>query len=194
MNIKFLAFLFITLSSYSFGLTASASCKYELNLSKTKIYWTAYKTPKKVGVKVNFDKFKIQTKSTSANSIDSLVQDASFEVDAMTVNSNNPERDAKLKSMFFSNNNSPLTISGQVVSKSMDKIDVELKLNGNNKKISMDYNIKENLFKATGKIDVLDFALSENLRKLNDACKIQHEGKTWSDVEITIESEFDKKC
>jgi hypothetical protein len=194
MNIRFLAFLLINLSSFTFSATANASCHYELNLSKTKIYWTAYKTPKKVGVKVNFDKFNIQTNKASTNSIDSLVQDASFEVDALTVNSNNPERDAKLKSMFFSNNNSPLTISGQVVSKSKDKIEVDLKLNGNSRKISMAYSITENLFKATGKIDVLDFALGENLKKLNDACKIQHDGKTWSDVEIVIESEFDKKC
>jgi hypothetical protein len=178
-----------------FSSPVIANCNFGLNLSKTKISWTAFKTPKKVGVKAGFDTFTITTdKGANSSSIESLVQGASFEVNALSVNSKNPERDTKLKNLFFSKSATPLSISGKVVGMTKNELEVELELNGVKKKLMMNTTIKDNLFTANGKIDVLDFSLNENLSKLNEACKVLHEGKTWSDVEITIESEFDKNC
>lgn len=174
---------------------AFSACKYNVNINKSKITWVAFKTQKKVGVKIAFDKFTITpAKSTGAKSAKELVRDASFTIDTLSVNSANPERDATIKSNFFTSNNTPLSISGKVLSFKNNEIEVELKINEVKKKIMMQTTLKDNVFAANGKIDVLDFVLGDNLNKLNQACNVLHEGKTWSDVEIKIESEFDKKC
>lgn len=180
----------LAFSSLSYG-----ACKYKVNLEKSKISWVAFKTPKKVGVKVGFDKFSITpAKATGSKSIKDLVKNASFTIDVLSLNSANPERDTKLKDIFFTSANTPLLISGKVLTFKKNEIEVELKINETKKIIKMQTSLKDNIFEANGKIDVLDFALNENLRKINEACKVLHEEKTWSDVEIKIESEFDKKC
>lgn len=182
--------MFLAFSSLSFS-----ACKYNVNREKSKISWVAFKTPKKVGVKVEFNKFTITPANTmGSKSIKELVNRASFTIDVLSLNSANTERDTKIKNIFFTSNNTPLSISGKVLSFKKNEIEVELKINETKKIIKMQTNLKDNIFEANGKIDVLDFALNENLSKINEACKVLHEGKTWSDVEIKIESEFDKKC
>lgn len=193
MKFSIISISVISFLTYSFP-TFSA-CLYSLNLNKSKISWVAFKTPKKVGVKVAFDNFTITApRSSAVKTIKEIIKNARFTIDPLSLNSTNPERDTKLRDYFFTSNHSPISISGKVLNYKKNEILVELKINETKKKIKMQTSLKDNIFEANGKIDVLDFALGENLKKINEACKVLHEEKTWSDVEIKIESEFDKKC
>lgn len=186
----------ILLSSLIFfsSFAQAAACKFHYNNDTSKINWIAFKTPKKIGVNVAFDKLTIQPKKKHAQKIEDLVIGSTFIIDTTSVNSKNPERDEKLKNFFFTSKGKPVSIEGKVLSLKDNILEVELKINEAKKIITMKSTISDKFFSATGSIDVLDFALSENLGLINDACKDLHEGKTWSDVEIKIESQFDQKC
>jgi hypothetical protein len=41
---------------------------------------------------------------------------------------------------------------------------------------------------------VLEFALNDQFNALHKACKTLHEGKTWTDVEISVTADFTKEC
>lgn len=176
------------------SLVASASCQFTYSDKKTKISWVAFKTPKKVGVNASFNKIFIKTKKSKAKSINDLINGARFTVDSTSVNSANPDRDAKLINNFFTTNNKPLQISGKVLSIKDNVLELELQLNQTKKVLKMITKLEGQIFQAQATIDVLDFALGDNLRAINEACKELHENKTWPDVEIKIESEFEQKC
>ena len=85
-----------------------------------------------------------------------------------------------------------MKISGVVNKIDSNYLYVDMTLAGKTVKVPMKYDIEDGELEAEGIIDVLDFALSENLAALNKACYALHEGKTWSDVQIEIESKFSK--
>ena len=178
----------------STSLIASASCQFTYSEKKTKISWVAFKTPKKVGVNASFNKIFIKTKKSKAKSINELINGARFTVDSTSVNSANPDRDAKLINNFFTTNRKPLQISGKVLSIKDNVLELELQLNQTKKVLKMITNLEGKIFQGLATIDVLDFALGDNLRSINEACKELHENKTWPDVEIKIETEFEQKC
>jgi hypothetical protein len=175
-------------------IVASASCQFTYSEKKTKISWVAFKTPKKVGVNASFNKISIKTKKAKAKSINDLINGTRFTIDSTSVNSANPERDTKLINYFFTTNSKPLQISGKVLSIKDNVLELELQLNQTKKVVKMNTSLEGKNFQAQASIDVFDFALGDNLRAINEACKDLHENKTWPDVEIKIETEFELKC
>jgi hypothetical protein len=74
-------------------------------------------------------------------------------------------------------------------------IDVELTMNGASTVTKLDYTFVDGKFEAKGVVDVITaFGMNSFLEAINKACLALHEGKTWSDVEISIHSEFDSVC
>lgn len=191
---KFYSLLLLSTLITDIPSAAAAACKYFYNNETSKVSWVAFKTPKKLGVNVVFDKIIINPNKKSALKIEDLVIGSTFLIDTTTVNSKNPERDDKLKNFFFISKGKPVTIEGKVLSLKENILEVELKINETKKIILMKTSIVGKTFSAMGSIDVIDFALSKNLGLIHEACKDLHEGKTWSDVEIKIESIFDQKC
>lgn len=170
---------------------------YQLKPNSAKITWTAFKTPKKVGVNGSFDEvlwdFKnTPHKSATANQWVTVVEGAAFKIKSMSVNSGNKERDAKLVQYFF-NKMTSTEISGQVlkVDHHKNKVQVELNLNGIKKVITFDVQFSAPKLVMTSSIDVLDFKLKDSLAAIHEACKTLHEGKTWSDVNLKVEAELE---
>lgn len=182
----------LSLSAVLLSLNTYAACQFELNKKDTALNWTAFKTPKKVGVKAKFDSFEI--KSSDNSSIENAIKSANFTVDSRTVNSGNPARDQKIVTFFFTKSDKPIQIQGKVVALKKDVATVKLTFNGVEKDIEMKVAQKENAATLSGKIDVLDFSLDPQLKAINEACKALHEGKTWSDVEIELDAKFTKTC
>lgn len=184
----------IFLTMFSAQLFAgNEQCSYSYDAASSKVGFEAFKTYKKAGVKIGFDKVEI-TPSTKETTVLGQVVGASFTIDTQTVNSANPVRDEKLKSMFFMNGKKALTIVGKVIDSKDDFVNVEFVIGGKKMVVPLKYTITDNKFEAKGTIDMLDFGLSSNLKKINKACLDLHEGKTWSDVNIFIESTFVKNC
>ena len=175
-----------------FSNAQAENCNFAL--SSSKLEWTAYKTPKKVGVKGSFEKFDIKTKKDQSKSIELAIKDSKFTVDSSTVKTGDPVRDERILNFFFIKNTKPVEISGKVKSVKKDKVEVEFNINGTKKVVPMTLTIQDNSATLVGGIDVMDFVMGENLSLLAEACKVEHEGKTWSTVDLSLVAEFTKTC
>lgn len=156
--------------------------------------WTAFKTPKKVGVKGQFNVFKII--SSKSASIDELLSKATFEVDTKSVSTNDKPRDAKIFQFFFKTMTKGSAISGKVLKVGPASVDVEFSLNGATKIITLAkvYDEVKNTLTLTGEMNVLDFDMKDNLARLTKACHTLHEGVTWPDVKIELMASVPKTC
>lgn len=152
-------------------------------ISDYHLQWTAFKTPKKEGVKGHFQKIDINNLTPNIV-VDDLLKLTKLEIsiDAKSSNTGNPARDKTLKDNFFTF----AKIEGRIIKIDKNFITLSITINNKTKNIPLKYLTQDNVFTAKGHIDILDFALSENLKKLNKACFALHEGKTWSDVEIDL--------
>lgn len=170
------------------------NCTYSINQNKTKITWTAFKTPKKIGVQGEFKNFSI--KSQEAKTIPDVIRNSQFSIDTSSVNTGNSLRDKKIVRYFFTRKNQPLRISGKVLTLNDENktTSVLLKMNDVEKSVVMRNKIEGDHVSLKGNIDVLDFLLANELKAINKACYDLHEGKTWSDVLIEIQAVMTKKC
>lgn len=182
--------IILMLSTLSNAFASTCGISYKSG----KLSWIAFKTPKKVGVGAVFEDFSI--KSVTATTVEALLTHASFKVNVASINSGDKARDAKIIGFFFKTAGKLIPMSGKVVSAKDGTAEVEFDINGKKKTVPMTYSLNDDTKELTvkGKIDVLDFALEDNLAKLTKACFEKHEGKTWSDVEVQFVAKLDKPC
>jgi polyisoprenoid-binding protein YceI len=169
-----------------------ANCRIDIANQDVKVKWMAYKTPKKVSVQGEFNKFTF-TSAKSDNVLRSL-DGATFSVDSSSVSTGNPERDKKIVKNFFTNKGTALKIAGKFVSNTPSNVTAGLEISGVTKEIAFNIEKREDSLVLSGDINVLDFSLKDNLSRINLACKALHEGVTWPDVKIIIEINGKKKC
>jgi polyisoprenoid-binding protein YceI len=179
-----------------FSMTAFADHHCELNKDSVKVSWTAYKTPLKVGVGGALDKVAIEG-STKADNFEKLVKGLTLNIGAniKSVNTKNKARDIKIANFFFGTLEGGATL--QAKGKSVvagKKITIDLTMNGVTKEAQLKYSLKKGVLVAEGVIDVLDWAMSDELKAINKACFAKHEGKTWSDVAIKLEAKLSSDC
>ena len=168
-------------------LSVSAAC-YTYDNSSTQVNWTAYKTPAKAGVNGSFKDIKVSPKKSSGSLTD-IMTGASFKIDTNSTHTKNPARDTKIEKFFFDG----VQISGKVTKLGKDKIYTTMTMNGTSVSVPLKMSLSGNTLTATGHIDILDFMMSKHLSSINKACKALHEGKTWSDVKVTLKTSF-KGC
>ena len=150
---------------------------------KDVISWTAFKTPAKAGVGGEFKKFTI-TPKIAQGTLDEMLNGATFEIDTTSVHTKNAARDKKIVKNFFSG----VTIKGKVASLSRKEIEVDFMIKDTKRSVPMSYEVKNGKLLAKATIDVFDFMLHDNLKAINKACYALHEGKTWNDVNIALET------
>ncbi|MCP1994740.1 YceI family protein [Flavobacterium sp. HSC-61S13] len=156
----------------------------KVNLDYT-LEWTAFKTPKKVGVKGTFDKIELTDVKEAATLIESL-EGAKFTVETPTVNSKDPLRDDKLKAGFFAKMAGNIT--GSFGAFKDGKVAVSITMNGVTKEKSFAYETTDSSVKINGSIDMIaDFTANAAFDSIHELCKDLHEGKTWTDVDIAVE-------
>ncbi len=146
--------------------------------------WTAFKTPKKVGVKGTFDAIALSTPA-NAQTIESFLMATSVTIDTAKVNSKHVERDAKLAHAFFGLMKP--TITAHVKAISAKTLTVAITMNGITREVPMSYSYDGKKVSAQGAIELADFDAMGALSSINNACFDLHEGKTWSDVTIAFE-------
>lgn len=184
----------LALSLFSFTVFAHHECDYSANTKNKTLSWTAYKTPKKVGVKGSFTKFDIT--ATKSKSINELIKSATFSINSQSVETGDKARDAKIMQFFFKSMLKGTKITGKVLRIDNSKAQVEITMNGKTGTIEMAINYDEAKNNAilSGTIDVMNFAMEKNLAALTKACMEKHEGKTWSDVNVELSTEITKNC
>jgi polyisoprenoid-binding protein YceI len=172
--------------------TANSACQFTTKKEATVISWTAFKTPKKAPVGGKFNTFELI--SADSSSVEKAIETASFTIDSTSVNTANPARDKTIATNFFTKEGKAVPLSGKVKSLKGNAAVVALNFNGVTKDVPMTFVNKDNKVTLTGKIDVLEFALNDNFTALHNACKKLHEGKTWTDVDLSVVADFTKEC
>lgn len=192
----FLSVLFTVFISPSQALQPVLSC-YTFAPESIKVEWTAYKFTDKTAVK---GRLKTATAKISGTpqTLDEALPKTSFEVDALSVETDNPARDITLRDNFFKLMKDT-KISGRILSVKNDVAKVELKMNGVVKTVDFKVQKTDPVVSATGTIDILDFAMKPSFQKIQEACKVLHTGtdgksKTWSTVDLNISAQPINNC
>jgi polyisoprenoid-binding protein YceI len=170
-------------------------CSYSFESSNVKVSWTAFKTPKKIGVGGAFKDLGIKKKFIG-KSLKATLEGASFNIDSTSTWTNNAPRDAKIVKFFFSRMSKGFKIPGKIIKVNAKSILMEISLNGVTKQIPLKREDQKssNKLVATGHMDILDFSMSSSLQSINKACMKLHQGKTWSDVSLNLSIDYQKSC
>jgi polyisoprenoid-binding protein YceI len=173
-------------------------CVYEFNPDATTIGWTAFKFTEKTGVSGKFDEFNVLTTQNSEDMLQTLAN-ATFTIPVSSVNSENPERDKKIDSLFFGVMEGTEVISGVVKSIDDQKATVEISMNNVSKDYEGTISVEGDKVTFTTTINLDDFEAQPAVENLNTACKDLHTGtdgvsKLWSEVDIKVETTLTKTC
>jgi hypothetical protein len=187
------------------ALQASASdndgaCKLSQE-GDVNVMWTAYKTPEKVGVGGTFKEIGYRAASPKGKDLSAIFVGSTINIDTKSVNTKNSGRDKTLVNFFFDQMQSR-TIKATLIAMEPNAADmgktgtcsVEIRMNGVNKIVPMNYVYDADTFKADGVIDILDFSASKALTSISKACYDLHKGKTWSDVAISFSTAVTTVC
>jgi len=173
-------------------------CYYTINESSVQVNWVAYKFTEKTPVEGGFDEVKI-TGFQTLNSLDKLFNGLSFEIPVSSLNSNNPERDEKIKKTFFGNLNETPVLKGYVVSVNGDELVLSLSMNGLTKEVVGKSTYANGVYTFTAKLDLNIFNAGGAVQALNKLCYDLHIGadgisKLWDEVEIRFQCTVNEDC
>lgn len=163
-------------------------------IRKSSVEWTAYKTTEKVGVTGHFDVVLVKDAKEDGKTPQEVLEGANIIAIVPSLNSDQIDRDQKLKDILFGNMIDTKEIKGQLHFRD-GKTYLNLTLNKASKEYEVKSTFENNVFTIDGTIDLLDFNASKALEALNQACLELHKGadgvsKTWSEVHIKGQVEF----
>lgn len=185
--------------------THAKNCSYSADPKSLMVQWTAFKTTQKVPVSGKFSATKNKKPlEKSYSSLSDLLKAAHIEVDMHSVDSAAPLRDETLKQKFFEALKDKAMAHASLVQikENPDQsgtANMNLKFNGQTKKIPMTFTYDKETFILKGKMDLLNFTAHKALKSLNKACFDLHKGadgvsKTWSEVEISATAKIAEIC
>ncbi len=173
----------------------NAECMLEKS-SPVDVTWTAYKTPKKIGVDGGFLAVVYHGKE-SAQDLPSLLNKSQVMIEVNNVDTKDPFRDAKLVQFFF-NIMQGAVIVADVVSVEGDNksgtVVVNVGMNNRAIDVPLRYSVDDGKFRAKGHLDLKDFKALEALKMLTLNCYAPHEGKTWEDVDVGFSFDLKERC
>ena len=163
---------------------------YSINLDKTSIHWTAYKTTDKVPVKGQFNKFNIENLKKGA-SVKGVLNGLKFSIPVSSIFSKDSIRDGKLNTFFFDIMKNTKLITGTLNIGSENLGTVDLTMNGIDKKMPVTYSLDNDIMTINAIMNLDNWQAQAALRTLNEACKALHTGadgiaKTWNEVDIVV--------
>lgn len=174
-------------------------CQYSLNREKTFVSWTAFKTTAKVPVGGRFTAYDIKSAALSSSEPSLLIQGAEFKIDVASTNTENPDRDMKIKKHFFGTLANTATITGKVKEVKGNKAILSITMNNETHDAELNYSVEEDILRVKGTIDVAKWSGNQAIDALNKICYELHKGedgvsKLWSEVDVLFKSPLKKEC
>ena len=175
-------------------------CDYTVKDAKP--HWTAYKFTEKAAVGGTFNSFKLSDSRQAPNLMESL-KNLSIEIDAASVESNNPSRNKTIAEVYFAKFAPANSIKGTVVSATGDNkqgdMKINIDMNGVAKDVDFKYNVEGTALEANAVIDMMDFKLEGPFKAIHETCKALHTGadgvaKTWTEVALKVSATVDVVC
>ncbi|RDU58353.1 YceI family protein [Helicobacter sp. MIT 99-5507] len=183
----------VSLCALFFGVLALNAAS--LDAKKAKISFGAFKTIDKALVKGSFDDIKLQFGKDNS-SIKGVLEGATAVIDTAKINLGDDVKNENLTNFFFAyfkkdkDAKSLIKVKFENVIEGKDKgtILANITMNGVDRRVPLQYNIKDGKLSAIGTIDLLDFSLDNAYKKLIEGCEELHEGVTWTQVELYFEA------
>lgn len=176
-----------------------SQCSFTYEASATQLQWTAYKFTERLGVPGSFNSVELMG-AHAAKDPASVFDGATFRVDGLSVNTNNAERDQKIRTAFFAALKDKGAITGKVIAPPAGAASFVLKLNGVEKTIpaTVDRSALPEL-KVSFALDLADFNALGPLAALNKVCSDLHKGKDgksklWPDIQVSISTRLNAQC
>ena len=159
----------------------------------TKVMWTGFKTSDKVAVGGRFTQIELKDVKTG-NSPEEVLEGVAFSIPVSSLFTDNPDRDSKLKTIFFGAMKNTELLSG-ILNFRNNQLFMTLSMNDVTKQIPLEYTYTDNLFSMKTTINLNDFGGGTALAAINKACYELHKGpdgvsKTWEIVDIMGEVLF----
>ena len=183
--------------------TTEETCFYAYDENAgTQVRWTAFKTSDKVAVGGQFDQVNV-TAGDKSTKITEVIEMIKFNIPTSSTNTANEDRDSKIVKSFFGAMNATDIILGQVKSATGDNTSgtctFYLTINNVEKEVVLNYTVEDATIKLTGEIDLVNWSAEAAVASLNEVCGALHTGedgetKTWSVVELAIETTLKKEC
>ncbi|MGV0997610.1 hypothetical protein [Empedobacter falsenii] len=163
-------------------------------IRKSGVEWTAYKTTEKVAVSGRFDVVLVKGAKEDGKTPQEVLEGANIIATVATLNSDQIDRDQKLKDILFGNMINTSEIKGQLHFRD-GKTFLNLTLNNASKEYEVKSTFENNVFTIETDVDLMDFNTGKAMEALNQACLELHKGadgvsKTWSEVHIKGQVEF----
>jgi len=160
----------------------------------TKVKWTAFKTTDKVAVGGSFTQIELKDVETG-NTPQEVLEGVAFSIPVSSLFTNNPDRDSKLKTIFFGTLKNTELLSG-ILNFRDNQLFMTLSMNDVTKQIPLEYTFENNLLNMKTTLNLNDFGGEAALAAINKACFDLHKGpdgvsKTWETVDIMGEVLFE---
>ena len=173
-------------------------CYYTYNPVNSQLTWTAFKFNEKTPVSGTFNELNVSGAEIVNDPLE-LIKNLSFSIPIASLNSQNPERDEKIKTSFFGVLTNTNMLTGHVVSIADGTAILMIKLNDIEQELNCTYTLDENSFKLSTTLDLNLFDAIHAVNSLNTICKDLHVGadgvsKLWDVVDITFETTFNADC
>lgn len=167
-----------------------AQKSYSIDIEKSSIHWTAYKTSDKVPVKGKFKTFNIENIKKGTTAQDAL-NGLKFSIPVSSIFSNDTIRDGKLNTFFFDIMKNTKLISGTLSVGAENSGTVDITMNGVDQKMPVTYSLEENIMTINATMNLDNWQAQAALKSLDEACKALHSGsdgiaKTWNEVDIEV--------
>jgi len=182
---------------------AEKTCFYSYNETVgAQIRWTAFKTTEKTPVGGQFNQANV-TVGEKSTKITDILKTVKFNIPTSSTNTANEGRDEKIVTSFFGAMDATDIIIGHAKDANGDNKTgtciFYLTLNNVEREVTLNYTVDDALITLSGEIDLLDFNAEDAVSSLNKACEALHKGadgvtKTWSVVELEIETTLTKDC
>ena len=172
-----LATSLLAASAFAFSVEGNPSVKF-----------VGYKLANKTAVEGTFKDLGFKS-AENANFADFL-KTFEFNIDPKNIDTKLPDRDKRIGMIFDGN-----AITAKIVSVSGDEkageAEVEVSVKGNSKSYKTQYTVEDGKLKAKIGIDLLaDLKLNETFEKYAASAKPFHGGKSYPDVEISLEAKI----
>ena len=183
-------------------VASSKSCTYEIKSAKPE--WTAYKFTNKAPVGGTFNSYTL-SETQSATALTKAFDGLSIEIDASSVESNNPQRNTTITEQYFAKFAPQHTLKANVVSSKGDNtkgtMNINIEMNGVSKTLPFSYTYEstKGVLEAKSVMDMMDFNLKGPFDSIHEACKTLHTGpdgvaKTWTEVALQVTAEVIETC
>ena len=169
-------------------------CTYSIAADAIELKWTAFKTPKKVGVGGTFAELGLKKEKYIGASLAEAIASIEFDIDTSSVRTKNTGRDATIVKWFFQKIDGGMSFKGSLKDYSDKAVSAKITINKMTKDIVMVAKTSEKMVSGTTTMKLGDFKLLDALASINKACYDLHEGKTWDDVDLGLNLPYTKTC